>query len=424
MNVYIFVYTDFTPTKSMATNKLNAKFCDAAQTGHHFDGDGLSLLVQKDGKKYWRSVTYVNGKRKHLGFGRYPKVSLKEAREKNQAAKKLAEQGIDPVQNKKELKQQQIKAAQQQAIDDGMTFEQVARRLHAAKEGRTTDEYRNKMLRQLEIHVFPHIGHKKMSDIKSKELLELFETVAKKTNHGRPMTYMAKKLCQWASEVYGLAHVEDIEFTANPCRNIIKHLPTHETKNMKRIDFKELQSFLNALEGYTDDTVTKAAIWMILYTGTRQISVRRAEWNDFDLEAETWQRKPEKGDKGSHLIPLSRQAIELLRNIRPEDANSTDFVFSDRPTYRMMSEATIGKAIKTMQFEMVGHGLRGVVSTGLNELGFGSPHLVKVQIGHKAVSTVEAAYNKAKYLEERKIMLQKWADYLDGLKQAAKNTAV
>jgi len=404
----------------MATNKLNPKFCDKAQQGNHFDGDGMYLMVTPDGKKYWRMACYLNGKRKQLSFGSYPKISLAQAREERRKAQILLAQGIDPIQQKQSIKQQQVQAEQKLAKELGNTFEQIARRLYESKRGRVTEESRDKMLRQFEIHLFPEIGHKNMAEIEGKELLELFRKVAAKTNHGRPMTYMAKKLCQWSAEVYDFAHVEDASFAINPCRTIVKHLPKHDTQHMERIAFGALGSFIVALNGYGGHSLTKAAIWMMLYTGMRQASIRRAVWRDFDLEKAVWNRRPEKADKEAHALPLPKQAIALLQEIRSlTGQGADDLVFpSVRSAYHPMSEAAIGQAIERMGIPMVGHGLRGVVSTGLNELGF-NPRIVEVQLGHKKGDAIEAAYNDAKHYKERKKMMQQWADYLDKLKAGA-----
>lgn len=403
----------------MATNKLNPKFCDKAPPGNHFDGEGMFLLVTQEGKKYWRMACYLDGRKKQLSFGTYPRVSLAQAREERRKAQALIRDGIDPVKQKRQLKADRIAALREETKAAGNTFEQIARRLHASKAGKTTEETRDKMLRQFEIHVFPVIGHKSLTEIEGKELLALFRGVAEKTNHGRKMTYMAKKLCQWSAEVYDYAHVEDLNFTLNPCRVIVKHLPTHSTKHMARVAFGELGNFIVALEQYRGHPLTRAAIWMMLYSGMRQASIRRAVWRDFDLDKAVWNRRPEKADKEAHALPLPKQALALLEEIRPfTGGGAGDLVFpSVRATYRPMSEAAIGQAIERMGFPMVGHGLRGVVSTGLNELDF-NPRLVEVQLGHKKGDSIEAAYNDAKHFTRRQEMMQRWADYLDELKGA------
>lgn len=385
-----------------------------------FDGGGLYLEIFPTGSKLWRmKFRQASGKESRLAFGSYPELSLEQARRKREEARKLKAEGIDPAENRKE--KQAAKLAQVEAVrgQDENTFEKVARRLYASKQGRTTEDYRNTMLRQFEIHLFPSIVQKHMADVEGKELFDLFKSIAGKMNsRGKPMTYMAKKLCQWSAEVYDLANVENSGFNLNnPCRSIIKFLPKHETEHMARIGFDELPQFIQALQNYGGHVLTRAAIWMFLYTGMRQTSVRHAQWSDFDLDKGIWNRKPEKSDRGIHMIPLPVQAVKLLHDIRLlTESNPARLVFPSVFAGQLkMSEAAVGQAIERMGFAMTGHGLRGVVSTGLNELGF-STRLVEVQLGHKKGDAIEAAYNDAKHLKDRLKMMQKWADYLEGMK--------
>ncbi len=404
----------------MAINKLTSKFCDTAPTGAHFDGEGLYLLVRPDGRRYWHLATRFNGKKKLLSFGSYPKISLDKARKACRAAQELLDQGIDPTENKREKKVEQLNAKQELVKKEGASFAQVARKLHASKEGKTTDEHRNKMLRQLEIHVFPTLGHKHVAEIDSAELLDLLRGVAKKTNHGRPMTYMALCLCQWSKEVFDFASVLNLTLLRNPCSIVLKHLPKHDVQHQARILFQQLPDFVNDLLQYSGYPTTKAALWTLLYTGMRTVSVRRAQFKDLNLEKGIWNRRPEKADKHAHIVPLSQQAIKVIQGILPFTGRSPDsLVFpSVRDPLYPMSEAAICQALKRMKYDMVGHGLRGLVSTSLNEMGF-APHLVEAQLGHKK-EKVEAAYNHSTYVEERRDMMQKWADYLDTLiKKAA-----
>lgn len=382
------------------------------------DGKGLGLVVTSKGSKLWRMRTRINGRPAVFSFGEYPQISLERARKRRDEVRKLVAEGIDPRDAKKEQAAAKKAAEEAKAIQDNRTFEKLARRLYASKAGRTTDDYRNTMLRQFELHLFPAIGEKNIADIEGKELFDLFCGISGKLNaRGKPMTYMAKKLCQWTAEVYDLANVENSSFNLNnPCRSIIKFLPKHETEHMRRIRFSELPDFILALQAYGGHVLTKAAIWMMLYTGVRQASIRNAQWSDFDMRAAIWNRKPEKSDKGIHELPLPKQAVKVLEMIRGLSDGKGDLVFpSVYASQLKMSEAAIGQAIERMGFAMTGHGLRGVVSTGLNELGF-SPRLVEVQLGHKKGDAIEAAYNDARHLKDRRKMMQAWADYLEGLK--------
>ena len=383
------------------------------------DGGGLGLLVTSKGTKLWRMRPRFDGKYIVLSFGEYPHVTLEQARRKRDEVKKQIAEGIDPREAKREQSRQKQEEDAVNALDAEYTFRNIALRLHASKQGRTTDYYRNKMLRQFEIHLFPVVGEKNVRDIEGKELFDIFKGIAEKKNkEGKSMTYMAKKLCQWTAEVYDLANVENSGFALNnPCRSIIKFLPKHETEHMARIEFADLPHFIQALEAYGGHILTKSAVWMLLYTGMRQTSIRRATWSDFDLEAGIWKRKPEKTDKAIHEIPLPEQAIKLLNEInRLTGGHPDNLVFPSIYENKLqMSEAAVGQAIERMGFAMTGHGLRGVVSTGLNELGF-NPRLVEVQLGHKKSDAIEAAYNDAKHFSGRRKMMQNWADYLESLK--------
>jgi integrase len=401
-----------------ASNKLTAKFCDNAGAGNHFDGGGLFLRVSANsGSKLWKMLCYLDGKPKKLSFGKYPEVSLAQARAKRDEAKKLLAEGIDPIALKREKKAANLAKAIEENKVSGNTFEQVARRMCQDKQGSVSDDHVQKIIRQFEIHVFPVVGNKLVSEIKGAEWLELFRIVgAKKNNRGKLMSHMAKKLCQWASEVYDFASVEDVNFSENPCRIIVKRLK-HKEEHMQRIPFSKIPDFLEKLKNYGGYEVTKSAIWMMLYTGVRQISVRTVCWRDIDLDNAIWHRPPEKRDDEVFDLPLPKQAIQLLERIKPMTGGYPDkFVFpSCRDTYYRMSEAAICNALKEMGVAMVGHGLRGLVSTGLNELGF-NHRLVDTQLGHKTKAGAEGAYNDAKLFEARREMMQKWADYLDTLR--------
>ena len=382
------------------------------------DGGGLGLLVTGRGSKFWRMRVRINGKPVVFSFGEYPYVSLEQARRQRDEVKALIAQGIDPREVRKAQQDAEKAAEEARVIQDNRTFEKLARRLYASKAGRTTDDYRNTMLRQFELHLFPAIGERNIADIEGKELFDLFSGIAGKMNaRGKPMTYMAKKLCQWTAEVYDLANVENSSFALNnPCRSIIRFLPKHETEHMRRIRFSELPDFVRALQAYGGHILTRAAIWMMLYTGVRQTSIRNAQWSDFDMRAAIWNRKPEKTDRAIHELPLPKQAVKMLETIRSFSEGKADLVFPSVYANQLkMSEAAIGQAIGRMGFAMTGHGLRGVVSTGLNEMGF-NPRLVEVQLGHKKGDAIEAAYNDAKHLKDRRKMMQVWADYLEGLK--------
>ena len=392
----------------------NAKPKDSTYT--LFDGSGLYLEIAPTGSKLWKMKASLNGKAVKLSFGKYPDISLAQARKKRDEARKLIAEGIGPREEKKARIEAEKAAEAAKAADEENTFRKIALRLYASKAGRTTDYYRNKMIRQLELHLFPFVGDKNIRDIEGRELADIFKGVAEKKNkEGKPMTYMAKKLCQWTAEVYDLANVENSSFNLNnPCRSIIKFLPKHETEHAKIIPFEKLPDFIQALQAYGGHILTKSAIWMMLYTGVRQVSIRRAQWGDFDLDSAIWNRKPEKKDKQAHPLPLPKQAIDVLEVIYPLSGGSPDnLVFPSIYENKLqMGETAVGTAIENMGFDADGHGMRGTVTTGLNELGYDF-RKIETQTGHVLKNSVEAAYNHAKLFEARRKMMQEWADFLD-----------
>lgn len=383
------------------------------------DGGGLGLVVTSKGSKLWRMRPRFGGKYIVLSFGEYPHVSLEQARKKRDEAKKLIAEGKDPRLAKKEQQ-----TAKQETV---FSFERLTRKLIESKKDKVTAGYLNQFVGGMEKHIFPVIGDRDIREIEGRELLDLFMSIShKQNNKGNPMTYIARKACQWSAEVFDFASIEIPGFYLNPCRAVIKHLPEHKHEKTKRIPFSQVGAFIRALDDFGGYPTTRAAIWMLLYTGMRQASVRRAEWADFDLEAGIWNRKPEKRDENIHVLPLPVQAVRMLESLKlisgqnrlvfpSEYANGRPIPFSD---------ATITKAIRGMGFDMTGHGLRGVVTTGLNELSKQKKvfirmgidkSVVETQVGH-IVHGVAGRYDDSKYLETRRKMMQVWADYLEGLK--------
>ncbi len=202
-----------------------------------FNSCGLYLEIAPTGSKLWRMKAKLNGKAIQMPFGKYPDISLAQARKKRDEARKLIAEGIGPREEKKARIEAEKAAEAAKAAEEENTFRKIALRLYASKAGRTTDYYRNKMIRQLELHLFPFVGDKNIRDIEGRELADIFKGVAEKKNkEGKPMTYMAKKLCQWTAEVFDLANVENSSFNLNnPCRSIIKFLTKHESKQIKSV---------------------------------------------------------------------------------------------------------------------------------------------------------------------------------------------
>jgi integrase len=404
------------------------------------DGGGLFVLVKRmaDGKdaKFWRMRYTLNGKRNMLGFGQYPEISLARARAWRDEMRELLRQGIDPVKRDKEAKAAEVAQEVQEARDAGNTLEQVTRRMLESKKGKVGEAHRARMAQTLEKYVFKTLGAKNINEVTGAEIMKLCQGVAEETNNsGNKKTYTAGRIAEYLEQVFDFGMVEEsYKRGGNPALRLKKFLPKHEEQNMPRIAFEELPAFVKALRRYGGHERTRAAMWMLLYTGMRTASVRRATWGDFDLDGALWERKPEKGDKNVLTLPLPRQAVAILRNLNAmakdegRDGEGWHVFYSvSLHSNEGMSDGTITHAIKRMKFDMTGHGLRGLVSTALNELGF-SERLVEMQLGHK-LQGVEGAYNKSERLGDRRVMMQRWADFLDALldgktiEEAKKETA-
>lgn len=393
---------------------------------HLFDGKGLFLLIaplklRPDGKpqpvsKWWRFKYTFAGKTKTISFGTYPEVSLSDARQRREDARKLLANGTDPGEAKKAQK-----AAQgEQAAN---TFEVIARQWHAeyTKDKNITEEHTINIMNRLEKDIFPWIGKKPITEITAPEIQSILDRVKSrgvietarraKTIIGQVYTYAIRK--GWA--MYDIS------------AGFKRYLPSvNDTrKHMAAItDPKELAPFLRALDGYQGAFVTKCALRIAPLVFVRPGELRKAEWSEFDFERKEWVIPAAKMKmRVSHVVPLSDQVISILEELKPLTGNGKYLFPSLRSAERPMSDNTVNAAFKRMGFDgdtVVGHGLRATARTLIHEiLGF-TPDAIEAQLAHVVPDRHGRAYNRTAHLAERRRMLQQWADYLDGLKTGAK----
>lgn len=367
------------------------------------DEKGLYLEVMPNGSKYWRLKYRFTGKEKRLALGVYPEVSLKEAREKREEARKLLAGNIDPGTKKKEDKRHA-------AFNASNTFKAVAKEWHETNMRKWTPAHAAKIWRRLECHIFPDIGERPISEIKPLELLDSLRKVEKQGS-----TETSHKLLQTCNVIFRYAIVTArVEY--NPASDLRGALMPHKAEHMPTIQAKELPEFFKALAAVGATEQNKIAIRLIMLTFVRQGELRQAKWQDIDFDAKEW-RLPAHTTKmrDEHIVPLCKQAITLLKRLR-ELTGHGELLFPNhhRRVHAIMSENTINKVIHKMGYKgkMVGHGFRALASTTLNENGF-RPDVIERQLAHKERNKVRAAYNRAEYLPERKDMMQWWADYLD-----------
>jgi integrase len=375
-----------------------------------FDGDGMFLLVTPKGGKCWRLKYRFGGKEKVLALGTYPEISLADARRRREDARKLLANGVDPGEFKK---------AQKTATADANvnTFEKIAREWHTQKKSEWSDNHAGRLLRRLELDIFPFIGKKPITEIRTPELATLLERVAIRTLE------TAHRLKIAIDMVFKYAVVRG-KCEQNPATSLRGVLPTVKYKHMAApTDPKSLAPLLRAIDGFDGSFIVKCAMQLAPILFVRPGELRHAEWSEIDLEAAEWNIPAEKMKmKIAHLVPLPRQAVAILRELQPLTGHSKYVFPCHRSPLRCMSENAVNAGLRRLGFdkeEITGHGFRAVGRTLLDEvLGF-RPDIIEHQLAHKVKDPLGRAYNRTSHLPERRKMMQTWADYLDGLKSGA-----
>lgn len=392
--------------------KLNDKKCKNAAPAEKpyklSDGAGLYLLVSPDGGKYWRLKYRFLEKEKLLSIGVYPLVTLAEAREKREEAKKQLANGKDPSFIKRTDKLLALQNAKN-------TFKAVALEWHDHQKGKWTDKHTINVMRRLDVDVFPHIGARPISDIDPPELLN--SVLRKIEKRGAlDVTARVKQICGQIFR-YGVA-------TGMCSRDITADLRgalrTGKTKHFASLDIKEIPEFLQTLERNDARLFsrTRRAIRILMLTFTRTTELIHSKWEEFDLEEGMWQIPAERMKMGNpHLVPLSKQVIALLKEQKEETGHmKTPWVFPGQVSpLEPMSNNTILFGIGRLGYKgrMTGHGFRALAMSTIKEkLGY-RHEVVDRQLAHAPRSKVDRAYDRAQFLSDRKKMMQEWADYLD-----------
>jgi integrase len=367
------------------------------------DGKGLYLLLKPQGAALWRFKYFHEGSEKLLGLGVYPEVPLKRAREKRDEVRKLVADGIDPSAERKKAK-----AAQADSVE-------VVSREWLGKQQDLDAGTIRRHRRRLEKFIFPFLGKRPIGGVKAADLLPPLQRIEAA---GKLDT--AKRVLQLCSAIWGYAVPDRAE--RNICLDLKGKLTTGVSKNHAALtDPKRVGELLRAIDGYIGQPVTQYALKFAPLTFVRPGELRRAEWAEFDLEAEQplWRIPAAKMKmRDSHVVPLSKQAVAILRDIEPHTGGGKYVFPSLRSGGRPMSENTINAGLRRLGYsgdEHVGHGFRSTASTTLNELGW-HPDLIELQLAHKERNKSRAAYNKAQRLDERRKMMQAWADHLDQLR--------
>ncbi|HBC6076307.1 TPA: integrase arm-type DNA-binding domain-containing protein [Citrobacter koseri] len=380
------------------------------------DGDGMFLLIHPNGSKYWRFRFRFGGKQHLMAFGVYPETSLADARQKREEARKLVAAGIDPREHKRAVKEEQAKEA--------ITFESVAREWHAANK-KWSEEHSRRVLKSLEDNLFPAIGKCSIDSFSTRDLLVPIKVVEVT---GR--LEVASRLQQRTNAIMRYA-VQSGLIDYNPAQEMAGAVASSNRVHRPALELKRLSELLHRIDSYNGRLLTRLAVELTLLIFIRSSELRFARWSEIDFETAMWtipaEREAIEGVKHSqrgskmrtpHLVPLSRQALEILKQVH-KLSGERDFVFvGDHNPRKPMSENTVNKALRVMGYdtkvEVCGHGFRTMACSSLIESGLWSRDAVERQMSHMERNSVRAAYiHKAEHLDERRLMLQWWADYLD-----------
>lgn len=374
------------------------------------DGAGLYLLLNPTGSKLWRWKYRVAGKEKLLALGAYPEVSLVDARNACTDARRLLAKGIDPSAARKEAKQARVEAAAIAAD----TFEAVAREWMERQD--VADVTASKTRWLLESFLFPEIGSRLIAEITPRELL-----VALRKIEESGKLESARRAKIKAGQVFRYAVLEGKAET-DPTATLRGALKAPRNRHHAAItDPARMGELLRAIEGFSGQPTTHAALRLAPLVFVRPGELRQAEWSEIDLDCAMWRIPGERMKmKAAHLVPLSAQAVAILRDLQPLTGAGRYVFPSLRSASRPMSENTVNAALRRLGYsgdEMTGHGFRSMAATRLNEMGW-NPDAIERQLAHAESNKVREAYtHAAQYLEERTRMMQTWADYLDGLRK-------
>lgn len=398
----------------LTDTKITRRLKPRAQLYRVADSNGLCIEVTPGGTKLWRYRYRINGKARMISLGHYPIVSLSEARQRRDECRRQLEAGTDPGTSRREARK-----ARQAAASN--TFEVIAREWMQRQDVAPSTAEKNRWL--LETFAFPEIGPRPIKEITPAELLAMLRKVESKG-----LLETAARLKQKVSQVYRYAVIEG-KAEADPATALKGALKAPKVKHHAAItDPKLIGGLLRALDGYQGHAATCAALKLLALTFVRPGELRFAEWKEFDLDAKEWRIPAERMKmKAAHLVPLSKQAVAILKELR-EVTGAGRFLFpSLRSASRPISETALNAALRRLGYskdEMTSHGFRSMASSRLNEMGW-TPDAIERQLAHAESNKVRAAYSHgAEYLPERKKMVQSWADYLDGLKTGASVIAI
>ncbi|HED3891289.1 TPA: integrase [Morganella morganii] len=369
-----------------------------------YDGDGLTLLIKSSGSKLWQFRYYrpYTKQRTKQSFGAYPAVTLSDARKLRAESRSLLAKDIDP----QEYQKDQIRNSQEAKTN---TFQLVAERWWEVKKSTVTEDYGNDIWRSLERDVFPAIGDISITDIKAHILVQAIQPV-----QARGALETVRRLCQRINEVMIYAQNTGL-IDAVPSINIGKAFEKPKKKNMPSIPPDQLPKLMQTMRTASISLSTRCLFMWQFLTISRPAEAAEARWDEINFETKEWKIPAARMKMNrEHTVPLSDAALAILELMKPLSGNR-EFIFPSRikPTQPMNSQ-TVNAALKRAGFGgvLVSHGLRSIASTALNEQGF-PPDVIEAALAHVDKNEVRRAYNRSDYLEQRRPMMQWWADFIE-----------
>ncbi|WJV63315.1 integrase domain-containing protein [Pectobacteriaceae bacterium C52] len=375
------------------------------------DGDGLQLLIKTNGKKVWqyRYFRPFTQKRAKLTFGPYPEITLADARQRRREARTLLTKDIDPYEHQHSLRKQALEAKSN-------TFKNVAEQWLQLKKSSITADYASDIWRSLEKDIFPAIGEISITDIKARILVQAIQPV-----QARGALETVRRLCQRINEVMIYAMNVGL-IDAAPSINISKAFEKPQKRHMPSIRPDQLPQLMQTMRLANIELPTRCLFMWQLLTLTRPAEASDTRWQEIDLDAREWRIPAERMKmKRVHIVPLSEQALAILELMQPLSSHR-EYVFPSRiKPLQPMNSQTVNAALKRAGLGgiLVSHGMRSIASTALNEQGF-PPDVIEAALAHVDKNEVRRAYNRSDYLEQRRPMMQWWADFV----KAADNGSV
>ncbi|ENH6338627.1 integrase arm-type DNA-binding domain-containing protein [Burkholderia vietnamiensis] len=374
-----------------------------------FDGGGLYLEISTAGGKWWRLKYRFGGKEKRISLGVYPDVGLKDARDRRDEARKLLAKGVDPGEAKKAKKAANLERA-------ANSFEVIAREWFAKYAPGWAASHADKIIQRLERDVFPWLGGRPIAEIAAPELLTVVRRIEERGAHDT-----AHRALQNCGQVCRYA-VATGRAQRDPSGDLRGALPPLKHEHYAAItDPIQVGELLRAIDGFQGTFIVKCALMLAPILFVRPGELRLAEWSGFNLDKAEWRYLVTK-TKTEHLVPLSTQAVAILRELHALTGHR-QHVFPGRDPHKPMSGAAINAALRRMGYdtrtEITGHGFRAMARTILHEEMHVKPEVIEHQLAHRVPDTLGTAYNRTKFLKERRMMMQHWADYLDRVKQGA-----